>query len=942
VKTPRPTNLPTALEARFELVAERLSTLPCDVPAPLLEPAIQVCTISEFVLKELLRDPVSLLARVADPEPLSESAIRASLDLDGRDESEAMERLRRYRNREMARIAWRDIVGLDDLDTNLANLSALAEASIIAAHDYAIRWLSSRFERPLDASGRPVELIVLALGKLGGGELNFSSDIDLVFLCPDGVTFRNQGDASAEDYFLKLAQSLIRLLDQVTADGFVFRVDTRLRPFGNSGPLVITVSAFEAYLISHGRDWERYAYQKARLVTGRAYESEIFGEILSPFVYRRYLDFGVFAALRTMKSLIRREVARREMSDNIKLGPGGIREIEFVVQAIQLLRGGHMTELRESSLRAVLPRLSAGRQLGAAAVESLLSAYVFLRTLENRLQALNDRQTHMLPAGAVDRARLAYAMREPDWDSLLSALDLHRTAVEAQFDRVVKETRDDQEAEADLFLVAFSAGRIRDAVAATPLADNEPAIARLETLRASGRYARMDEQSRQRLIAVLGRTLPLLEGYTEPDLVLERVMQIFESVCRRSAYLVLLDENPRALENLLTLVDRSGFLTRQLAEQPLLLDELLDPRVFESPPSRREFKKLLENQLGRVADNDVESSLDAIRAFHGAAMFRVAIADTIGRLPLMKVSDRLTDIAELVVQIALDLATHDLRQKYGRPLCGDGSNLREAGFAVMAYGKLAGLELGYGSDLDLVFVHDSSGEHQETDAAKPTHNDVYFARLAQRLIHFLSIQTRAGRLYEVDTRLRPGGESGQIVTSFSNFCRYQREDAWVWEHQALLRSRTIAGTEALCAALEDERLDVLQRHVDRENLREKIIEMRLRMRRELSKAGSGEFDLKQDEGGLADIEFIVDFLVLGDAERHPELVKYPDNIRQIEALEGAGLLAGDRARDLISAYLSLRQRAHDLALGGGDRVVGEGEFLSVRKFVRTVWDEVFH
>ncbi|HJR69629.1 MAG TPA: bifunctional [glutamate--ammonia ligase]-adenylyl-L-tyrosine phosphorylase/[glutamate--ammonia-ligase] adenylyltransferase, partial [Gammaproteobacteria bacterium] len=509
----------------------------------------------------------------------------------------------------------------------------------------------------------------------------------------------------------------------------------------------------------------------------------------------------------------------------------------------------------------------------------------------------------------------------------------------AEFERVAWEAEGAAGPEVAPTASAWEAGDIAAVLAGTPLAGDARAIDLLTDLRHGGLYQRMDEVGRQRLSAVMARTLEALEGRADARKYLERVLPVYRAVGRRSAYLALLNENPAALARLLTLVVGSSWLARQMAEQPLLLDELLDNRVFDTPPTRAELESLLERTTHDAASGDVEALLDAIRVFQRTAIFRIAIADRLGSLPLMKVSDRLTDTAELVLGLALRTAERELVAKYGVPRCGP--PLREAGFAVIGYGKLAGLELGYGSDLDLVFLHDSSGPQQETDGNPPVDNERFFGRLVQRLIHFLTIQTSSGRLYEVDTRLRPSGKSGLLVTSLDGFRHYQATEAWVWEHQALLRSRALAGSATVCEGFERIRREVLVAHVDRTKLKVEVAKMRRRMRSELTLAKPGFFDVKQDAGGIADIEFLVDYWVLAHSAQYPELVVFPDNIRQLEALERVGLVGAERCAAIKAAYLALRQRVHELALDEAGRVVGADEFVAVRALVSGVWREVF-
>ena len=939
-----PPDLPAELTSRWRHIAGRLNELPADAfsDCPAAARSVsRVALCSDFVLSTLLREPRALVARVADDAPLSEALLAGRLRLSGCSEAQAMRTLRRVRNLEMARIAWRDLAGWSDLQASFSDLSALADAAIRAALQFAGTHLEGRFGRPAGPGGAPASLLVLAMGKLGGGELNFSSDVDLVLLFPDPQTLQRRPEVEPEVYYRRLAQLLVKLLDQVTEEGFVFRVDTRLRPFGAAGPLAVSVPALETYLIRHAREWERYAYLKARLLTGRRHAGELFEELLTPFVYRSYIDYGVFESLREMKASIAAEVARRDMAGNIKLGPGGIREIEFVVQALQLVRGGQNRALIQRSLPAALEAVETAGLLDGDAARALHSAYRFLRTLEHRLQAMRDQQTHDLPADAVSRSVLAYAMGMSGWAALEARLKRERERVEAQFAGSGLTGRGERDAapDVDAWTSAWERGELREALAEAEVADADALGTQLEALRAESVFSRMDEVSRQRLAAVISQIMPQLAGYAAPGRVLRGVLPVLRAVGRRSAYLALLRENPSALARLLALADRSEFLVRQVAEHPLLLDELLDARVFDTPPTREELARSLQDTLAKQPSSDVEGRLEAIRSFKTAAVFRIACADRLGHLPLMKVSDRLTDTAELILQLALETAWSELVERYGEPLCGDGAARRAAGFAIIGYGKLGGLELGYGSDLDLVFVHDSAGSHQTTSGPRQVDNGRFFVRLVQRLIHFLSIQTRFGRLYEIDTRLRPSGRSGVPLPSLDAFVTYQREQAWVWEHQALLRSRAVAGLPRVMESFEAVRREVLIHDVDRDKLREEIIAMRRRMRRELSRSKTGEFDLKHDRGGVSDIEFLVDYWVLSRSDAFAELVTFPDKVRQLEALERTGLVSAERCRRLKAIYIALRERAHELALNEGGRIVSGEAFAEARGWVGALWDE---
>ncbi|MCC5862978.1 MAG: bifunctional [glutamate--ammonia ligase]-adenylyl-L-tyrosine phosphorylase/[glutamate--ammonia-ligase] adenylyltransferase [Gammaproteobacteria bacterium] len=915
--------------------------------------AARVAVGSEFAGGLLSREPGWLVALHDSGEletPPDREALARRLVLPAaQDEAAAMAALRQHRQREMLRIAWRDLCGLADVPQALRELSDLADAAIGSAVDWCTASLGARYGTPRDADGAVQPLVVLGMGKLGGRELNFSSDIDLVFLYPAAGETDGERPLANEQYFIRLGQRVVRLLDHVTADGFVYRVDMRLRPFGSSGPLALSFDAFEAYLQQHGRDWERYAYVKARAITGRAEAQHVFEEMLRPFVYRRYLDYGVFRSLREMKGMIEQEVARRDLADNVKLGPGGIREIEFVTQSFQLVRGGSDPSLRSASLLEVLPRLGRRRCLTPAAVTELLDAYGFLRRLENRLQMFADRQTHDLPAAAEERARLALAMACVDWSELAAQLAAVRGRVRRHFHDVVFVTAAEtvatdaaveglaalwREPEGDAGLAALRRAGIEAADAAA-------VQERLVALRRGSLYRRMDEPSRQRLDTVMPPLLEALGRVPEPARCFERVMAIIEAVGRRSAYLALLGENPRALARLLDIVGRSGFLAAQLATWPMLLDELLDERLLHTSPDRESFREDLERRLGAQPAGDLEARLNALREFQRVGTFRVAIAEIAGELPLMRVSDRLTDIAELALELALSMAWEELVARYGQPCCRDGEQQRAAGFAIVAYGKLGGLELGYGSDLDLVFVHDDTGEEALTDGPRPIDNPVFFARLARRIIHFLSIQTTSGMLYEIDTRLRPSGQSGLLVTSLAALDRYQREEAWTWEHQALLRARAVAGGARVREGFEALRRRALVEYVRHDDLREQVAAMRQRMREALGQGGAGRFDIKQDAGGLADIEFLVQYLVLAHARAAPALLRWSDNIRQLEALASAGILPDATAEHAAEVYRRYRSRLHQLSLAGAPGIVEDTEFVEERAWVQARWCEVF-
>jgi [glutamine synthetase] adenylyltransferase / [glutamine synthetase]-adenylyl-L-tyrosine phosphorylase len=905
---------------------------------------------SDFIAAALIQDPQALdwFGRYDEPSAAQE----ANADYESRaaaapSVAEALRVLREWRRREMLRVAWRDIAGRAGLTETLRAVSDLADASIRAATQAAQRHLQPVFGTPRDLNAEIVPLIVLGMGKLGGRELNFSSDIDLVFLFPRPGQTDGPRVIDNEEYFNRLGRDLIHLLDARNENGFVFRVDMRLRPFGESGPLVVSLASLEDYLQEHGRDWERYAWIKARAIVAKEHYTPAYEEFVRPFVYRRYLDFGVFESLRTMKALIVREVSRRDLNDHLKLGKGGIREIEFIVQSMQLVRGGSDRRLQNPALLRALPMLADSKLVSAADIAELTEAYLVLRKAENALQMIRDEQTHTLPDNSLDRVRLSLNMGLKDWPEASARILSARADVARQFEALLFGAADAERRHDDMgaeWLDSDDAKITEElAIGGFPSGEIAAVAAILEAYRHSAPYRRLDEAGHRRLFVILARLLKSAAQRAAPAIVVQRVLRVLEAIGTRSSYLALLKEQPAALDRLIDVCAISGFLARQIADFPLLLDELIDAKAFDELPSRQGFCQSLAARTERLSGDDPERQVEALRQFQKAAVFTVALADLTGRLPLMRVSDRLTDIAELIVQCCMDLAWEQMTQSYGTPYCGEEeSNLRPVVVAVAGYGKLGGLELGYSSDLDLVFLHDSSGSIQLTQGEKPIDNGVFFLRLGQRIVHLLTMHSAAGRLYEVDMRLRPNGKGGFLMTGLDAFERYQQTDAWTWEHQALLRARAVAGDTALCAAFEAVRRRTLTAAVHRDSLRADVREMRLRMRRELSRSGARQFDIKQDAGGIADIEFLVQYWVLAAAAAHPELLTYTDNIRQLEGLAAVGVLEGATAQWLTHAYIGYRTVLHHLSLeGDGERVVEAEPYAATRDRVTQIWHNTF-
>ena len=906
---------------------------------------VRVVACSEYAAATVSREWDWLIRRVATFDTpkanfMSDLAqIESDVSLD-----DVKATFRRTRQRAMLRILWREVCGIANLDETLAELSDLADAMLDSGTQHAQRLLAPRYGHAVTDGGQRIPLVVLGMGKLGGRELNFSSDIDLIFLYTGDGESDGAKSISAQEYFGRLSRKIIELIDEVTEDGFVFRIDTRLRPFGKSGPPVVGFAALESYLLQHGRDWERYAYVKARIV-GSQPEQEVkdalYGELIQPFVYRRYLDYGVFESLRSMHSKIAVEVQRRELQDNIKLGPGGIREAEFIVQSLQLVRGGNNPALQGRELQTVLPKLVGSRGLSEEGAAALRAAYRFLRRLENFIQALRDQQTHDLPADDVDRMRLAFAMGYPDWGTLLVDLDRHRAAITEQFEQVAfrEEQRDTpfQQRAARAWESVYDAEQWLEVLQDADYPDAAEVARCISSFGEAPATRQVDSVSGERMLRFVPKLLAVAREVRSPGVALVRVLTVVEKVLRRSAYISLLNENAAALERLVDLCARSRYVADWLARFPVLLDELLDPGIYSGQVTKQDIEAGLRRRLQVAPKQDSEERMQAISQYQRSMMFRIAIADFSGHLPIMKVSDGLTWLAETVLSEALHVAWHDLVERHGQPTYLLDGEPQIAGFGIIGYGKLGGLELSYGSDLDIVFLHDSRGNSQQTDGEKPLDNNLFYGRLIRRLVHFLTTQTASGALYEVDTRLRPDGHKGLLVTSTDAFERYQEENAWTWEHQALLRARAVAGSTTIAGEFERIRRETLTNRIRRDSLRDDVITMRQRMRRELDRSNAATFDLKHGTGGIGDIEFLVQYLVLENAVQHVAVIDFSDNIRQLDALVDCGCIEGGAGLRLQDCYRSYRRRLHHLVLDDQAPLVDNGEFIEERRFVTATW-----
>lgn len=902
--------------------------------------------ISPFIERVLVQQPDALdtLQRLGSITPASaylpqlQAALAACTD-----EASAQHQLRCWRQRWYAELAAADLLGLLPLEQALAQLTASADAFIIAAKQWLMPRFIERFGCPRDEHGEVQQLAVIGMGKLGGGELNFSSDIDLIFCyAQQGETDHPRKPIENAVFFTRLAQALVALLDTVTADGRVFRVDLRLRPFGQSGPLVASLAALEYYYQEQGRDWERYAMVKARIIGATAQQQTELHSLLRPFVYRRYIDFSAIDALRTMKQLITQESKRLGVQHNIKLGAGGIREIEFIAQVFQLIRGGQQRELQTQSLYKAYAAIADLELLSPEVVTQLLASYAYLRKVEHVLQQIDDQQTQTLPIDSLNQQRVAQAMGS-SWQDFLTTVQQVMAAVHAQFLQVIgNEVAEDEEVGP---LQLLWQDMIDDDSAQTIIAEHGLASANAAAAWQQIQQFRQELSKRgsgPRGRKAMAKLLPILLQRTfsaeQPLLLLERLLQLLKKISSRTAYIELLLENQGAREQLLKLCAASRWLSQHLASYPLLLDELIVPQQLYQLPEYQQYPQLLDEYLLRIPEHehDLEAQMNALRQARQVLQLKVAAADISGQLALMKVSDHLSYLAEAIIARVVALAWQQLVEKHGAPPGRDSTN---NGFAVMAYGKLGGLELGYGSDLDLVFISDADYA-LETEGARPLEVQQFYLRLAQRVLHIFTTKTMIGTLYDIDLRLRPDGKSGLMVTRLSTYASYLEQDAWTWELQALVRARPVYGVNSMQQRLTEIRAQLLQRERDQQQLREEVLTMRAKMREHLLHSSTDQFDLKQGLGGITDIEFLVQYLVLRFSTQHPQLARYTDNIRILEQAAACAVLSKHDAQQLIDSYLAYRAEVHRLALDNQPALTSK-TFSQQRTAVQQLWQQFF-
>ena len=862
-------------------------------------------------------------------ESIHQKVQHAVIDLT--DEQAWMKALRILRARLMFRWIWQDANQLTNVVTLTRELSDFADACICAAKAFALVPLIAKHGEPIGYSGQVQDLIVIGMGKLGAQELNLSSDIDLIFAFDEQGETNGRKCIDVQQFCILWGQKLIYLLDHISADGFVFRVDMRLRPWGDGSALAISHTGLEKYLSQHGREWERYAWIKARVITGGKAGAELM-EMARPFVFRRYVDYSAFAAMREMKAMIEREVMRRNIEDDIKLGAGGIREIEFIVQVFQLIYGGSKRELQDRQCLVNLHHLGEAELLDQQAVIDLEDAYLFLRRVEHAIQALNDQQTQSLPNEPELRQRMIETLGFADWQAFLDVLNQKRDKVKVQFKQLIQE----QEFSAPIDDFSQLEQRLNSV-----LDDNAQNL--IQNFWHGQALRKIPASALERLKKFWPHLIEAILQSPQPQVALLRLMPLVESVLRRTVYLVMLMESRGALQRLVKMATVSPWICEELAQYPVLLDEFLS--MDFGLPQRKDLEDSLRQQLLRIEIDQVEDQMRVLRLFKKSNVLTVAASDVLAESPLMKVSDALTDIAEVSVQATLNLAYQAVVERHGYPVGINGQRCRldAKGFAVIGYGKLGGIELGYGSDLDLVFIH-ALEEQSETDGKKSISGAEFAIRVAQKFMSLMTTQTLDGRVYEIDTRLRPSGEAGMLVTSLKAYEHYQQKSAWLWEHQALVRARSIAGDTDLCQQFEQIRCQILTQVRDEDEVRQEVLKMRQKMKDHLGSSTEqkkhGIFHLKQDSGGIVDIEFMAQYAVLAWSGTNPDLAHFSDNVRILEDAAQAGCLSSEDATALIHAYLRERAESHRLALANQSMQVNAADWHDTREIVCKLWQRL--
>lgn len=929
----------------------------CQVPehSDFVPSLFRVWAGSDFVMKACITQPDVLLDLFESGDILLEypqGSYRIKLEILLKTVSNQTQLdviLREFRCREMIRIAWRDLAMWATPVKTMNDLSRLADAIISLTNKKLFSWLCAKLGTPLDPDTKTImPLLIIAMGKLGAFELNFSSDVDLIYCFPkEGVLASGK---SHSQFYLQLARQLTATLNTVTKDGFVYRVDLRLRPYGTSGSLVCSIPALLDYYHAHGREWERYALVKARTVNYEPLYSAELQNKLRQFVYRDYIDYSAIESLRQLQQKINLEVKKRNLENNIKRGPGGIREIEFISQTYKIIRGGRHFRLQDRNTLKSLILLREIRSISTEECNQLSTAYLFLRNVENKLQIFNDKQIHDLPTESINQERIAYAMRYISWSNFTNALEKQRSIVQHWFDMLIAKpslsslSQQDKRFEKQLQNLwqqpeLESTETLHAIIQQLGYSDPEDTSRLIVTLHSYTKSQKLSKTASNQLKILLPRLLILIAAATDTSILIRRMLPLLEAIINHSIYLVLLTENPIVLSQAINLCSASPWIANELAKYPLLLDELLDPTTLYAPPTLKQLRFLLNKQLKSITTNDLEQKIQTVCWFKQTHILKVAAAEITGTLRLMRVSDYLTDIATVVVDKIRELILQDLLKKYGSPTLP--RNYRQHGFTIIAYGKLGGIELSYSSDLDLVFLHSKLDPQAMTQGKNPISNQTFYTRLGQRIVKTLNQQYSCGALYKADLRLRPSGSAGLLVSSVAEFEHYQNSQAWNWEHQALVRSRPLCGAPAIGLQFSRIRENIMIQKRIADDLKQHIVDMRTKMRGAKLKRSENQFDLKQGIGGLVDIEFIAQYTVLRWSHEYPSLSEFPDNVRIFERVGMESLMRMKDVQTLTDAYKNYRSYLHRAALQNQPSMVSTDEFVLYRIAVARIWEQIF-
>ncbi len=945
-------NLPDELKQYSDIQYERLKGKLSEEQFALLDlrPEFRfVLALSEFVSNTIYSYPKECCQLIEqgsldDPSFHIEPASYVKEYVDDKlSDFDLKRRLRVLRRIHYMAIAWRDLCGFADINEVFEKLSSLAEAVVLRLLEVVRSQLKKVYGDAFDADGSPLPLLVIGMGKLGGRELNFSSDIDLIFTYPMEGETSGPRVVTFREFFSKIVQRMANFLSDITSDSFCYRIDLRLRPFGDAGAIVNSFDALQVYYETQGRTWERYALVKGRIL-GQGedldcYASEL-TSMLRPFVYRRYLDYGAIQSLRKLKHLIESEVRRRCLNNNFKLGKGGIREVEFIAQAFSLMRGGRYTELREESLRKSLKNIISLDLIPREICENLDKCYVYLRRLENIIQEISDKQTQSLPDNSKDMARVVAAMNYDSEEHFRADLDEVMQFVHEEFKKVVADEEDSEEDYKNFDLWEA------DSDLEEMCAELEPHMANKEntremagdiiTLKTSLARMPVGPVGRETLLELMPKVIYLIAKEQQSAALFKRMSGLIEKIALRTPYIQLLRDKNEVLERFIELLKENHFASELITSHPILLDELFIPQYFTKPPSPDEFLSMLQEQLLRIDRDDLEAVMEELRLFKKIMVFRIALSDKAGKLPLMKISDALTWLAEALIKELIVIAWELNVQKYGEP---EGRSVNDPGIAVIGYGKLGGIELGYKSDLDMVFLKRAGDGITNGENGVP--ETIFYQRLIQRIMHLATTTTVGGILYDLDMRLRPDGDTGVLISDTDSFDLYQKGRAWTWEHQALVRARPIAGSSDIIEKFNQIREEVIRAEKDEQKLKEDVVGMREKMRSHLDRSSDKLYDIKHGVGGMIDIEFISQYLLLKYAPIYPQMKLWSDNVRILEECSNLGIVDKSITDELIAAYIDIRQIYHELSLADLPRLIAVSDRIPATYRVEEIWKKIF-